>query len=160
MAAAAVDYKKPGTYMVEAVRACAKRVKCHNGNYFLVKWEGQPETENTWEPTKNFDGGVNHPCIVAYYKVCMHMKWQYEDAKGDFTDMQADLSARLEKAYKRWLCDQKPEDAEVKDQLTKELKDGRTSTWDYVYRFDMVCPEQRNDKTKKLRYIRRVPQAA
>jgi hypothetical protein len=49
-------------YVIESIIDDKKEGQC---NYYLVKWINYPESQNTWEPTKN----VRHDDAYKEYKV-------------------------------------------------------------------------------------------
>jgi len=52
-------------YRVEKIVSGEKRGRIR---YFLIKWEGYPEEENTWEPERNLLGASVKRMVAAYKK--------------------------------------------------------------------------------------------
>jgi len=59
-------------------RILDKRVRNGKGEY-LIKWEGYPDTENTWEPVDNLDC----PDIIAAYEERAKKKQEEKKRKKD-----------------------------------------------------------------------------
>eukprot|EP00294_Goniomonas_avonlea_P006570 CAMPEP_0114563684 /NCGR_PEP_ID=MMETSP0114-20121206/13263_1 /TAXON_ID=31324 /ORGANISM="Goniomonas sp, Strain m" /LENGTH=239 /DNA_ID=CAMNT_0001749591 /DNA_START=26 /DNA_END=745 /DNA_ORIENTATION=+ len=142
--------KKNDIFAVEYLKAAKKE---GNTTMYLVKWEGYPESQNTWEPAKN----ILDSSLISDMKdrvaprAASGLRWQYFlDSPVDgkvpgWYDYDLSASESVEAAYQDWQSD-----------ATTDVRSVRSGHFSYQIDFNGMTQTNIDHPAHRVRSIRRL----